>query len=297
MRTAKFVFILVFLFLTACSIPQPSISGGLNVVATTAMLGDVVGIIGGDMINLTVLIPRGTDPHSFEPVPQDATRVTQAEVIFINGLELEGFLQSLLNNATGHGQVVTASDGIATIKFEGEEYGADPHVWTNPLNVIVWADNIADALAQKDPANADAYHANADAYKAQLEELDQWASDQLVQIPADQRQLVTDHDAFGYFADHYGFQIVGALIPSYSTQSESSASKLADLETAIQQYGVKAIFVGVSLNPSLAERVAADTDVKLVPIYTESLSAVGGPAATYLDMIHFDVDAIVGALK
>ncbi len=297
MRAAKFVFALALLFLTACSIPQPSAFGRLNVVATIPMLGDVVHVIGGDMINLTVLIPPGTDPHSFEPVPQDATRVAQADVIFINGLELEGFLRSLLNDATGHGQMVTASDGIATIKFEGEEYGADPHVWMNPLNVKVWVDNIAEALAQNDPTNADAYHANAEAYKTQLDELDQWAVNQISQIPAAQRQLVTDHDSFGYFADHYGFQVVGALIPSYSTQSEPSAGELADLETAIKQYGPKAIFVGVSLNPALAQRVAADTSVNLVPIYTESLSATDGPAATYLDMIHFDVEAIVEALK
>lgn len=296
MRLAKFVFVFA-LFLSACSSAHADSSSGLNVVATTPMLGDVVAVVGGDMINLAVLIPVDTDPHSFEPVPKDAARVAQADLIFINGPELEDFMQSLLDDAAGHGQVVTASDGIATIKFEGEEFGADPHVWTNPLNVKVWADNIADALAQKDPANADAYHANAEAYKAQLDELDQWANDKIAQIPADQRVLVTDHDAFGYFAAHYGFQIVGALVPSYSTQSEPSAGELADLETAIQQYGVKAIFVGVSLNPALAERVAADTSVKLVPIYTESLSAAGGPAATYLDMIHFDVDAIVEALK
>ena len=109
--------------------------------------------------------------------------------------------------------------------------------------------------------------------------------------------LITDHDAFGYFADHYGFQIVGAIIPSYSTLSEPSAAELANMETAIKQYSVKAIFVGVSLNPALAERIAADTGVSLVPIYTESLSDGDGPASTYLDMIRFDVHALVDALK
>ncbi|HSS97778.1 MAG TPA: metal ABC transporter substrate-binding protein, partial [Terriglobales bacterium] len=225
-------------------------------------------------------------------------RVAQADLVFINGLELEGFLQGLLNNASGHGDVIHSSEGIDTIDFEGEEFsGADPHVWTNPLNAKVWADNIAEALAQKDPANANAYLANAESYKAELDELDRWAIDQITQIPADERVLVTDHDAFAYFADHYGFQIVGALIPSYSTQSEASGAELADLETAIQQYDVKAIFVGVSLNPILAERVAADTGVKLVTIYTESLSNADGLSSTYLDMIRFDVQAIVEALK
>lgn len=295
-RLISFLLIPVFL-LSGCSPTQRNGSTKLNVVATISMLGDVVSNIGGDHINLTVLIPPDADPHAFEPVPQDAAHVSDADVIFVNGLKLEEFMNALLSDANGHGDLVVASDGIQTIDFQGEEFSDDPHVWTNPLNVKVWADNIAEALAQRDPVHADTYHANAEAYKTQLDELDAWAQDQIAQIPPDQRRLVTDHDAFGYFADHYGFKIVGALIPSYSTQSEPSAGELADLETAIKQFSVKAIFVGVSLNPALAQRVADDTGVKLVPIYSESMSEPGGPASTYLDMIRYDVNAIVEALK
>lgn len=282
----------------ACSTQQPDSSGKLNVVATNSILGDVVQTIGGDLINLTILIPVDTDPHSFEPAPQDAARVAEADVVFINGLNLEEFLQSLLSNAAGHAEVIAVSDGIQTIAGEEEEFAdADPHVWMNPLNVKIWVDNITEALAAADPANADAYLANATAYKVQLDELEAWAQEQIAQIPVEQRLLVTDHDALGYFLDHYSFQLVGAVIPSYTTGSEPSARELADLENAIRQYDVKAIFVGVSVNPALAEQVAADTGVQLIPVYTESLGGANGPAATYLDMIRYDIEAIVGALK
>jgi len=288
----------ILMLLAACSVSQPASSDKLNVVATNSILGDVVQNVGGDLIHLTTLIPVDTDPHSFEPAPQDAARVTQADVIFINGLNLEEFMLSLLSNAEGHGEVITVSDGIQTIAGEEEEFAhADPHVWMNPLNVKIWAEHIAEGLAVADPANAEAYRANAEAYKVQLDELEAWAQGQIAKIPADQRVLVTDHDALGYFLDHYGFQLVGAVIPSYSTGSEPAAGELADLERAIRQYEVKAILVGVSVNPALAERVAADTGVRLIPIYTEALSAANGPAATYLDMMRYDVEAIVSALK
>lgn len=284
--------------LAACTTQQPDPSGKLNVVVTNSILGDVVGNIGGDLISLTTLVPVDTDPHSFEPAPQDAARVAEAGVIFINGLNLEEFMQSLLSNAEGHGNVIVVSEGVQTIASEEEEFAeADPHVWMNPLNVKLWVDNIVVGLAAADPAHADVYRANGEAYKTELDELESWAQEQIAQLPVEQRVLVTDHDSFGYFLDHYKFQFVGAVIPSYTTGSEPSAGELADLEGAIAQYGVRAIFVGVTVNPALAQQVADDTGVQLIAVYTESLSDAAGPAATYLDMMRYDIEAIVGALK
>jgi len=299
MRSFKLVvFFIAIVILAACSVQQPAPSDKLNVVATNSILGEVVQNIGGDLISLTTLIPVDTDPHSFEPAPQDAARVAEADVVFINGLNLDEFMQGLMNNAEAQGVVVTVSEGIETIASDEAEFaGGDPHVWMNPLNVKIWADNIAEGLAAADPASSDVYRANAEAYKIQLGELDTWAAEQISQIPVEQRLLVTDHDSLGYFLDHYSFQFVGAVIPSTSTSSEPSAGELADLEQAIQQYGVKAIFVGISVNPALAERVAADTDVQLIPIYTEALSDANGPAATYVDMMRYDIETIVGVLK
>ncbi|MEX1247903.1 MAG: metal ABC transporter substrate-binding protein [Anaerolineales bacterium] len=284
---------LIGLLLAACSAAGPA--SGLQVVASTEILGDVAAEIAGEHIQITVLIPPATDPHAFEPSAQDAARLETADLILVNGLDLEEPLLPLLRAAGD--RVVSASDGIETLQGRENEGGVDPHVWMNPLNVKIWAGNIAQALSSLDPDHASSYRANADAYISELDALDAWAIEQIGQIPIEQRVLVTDHETFGYFADHYGFEIVGALIPSYSTISEPSAGELAALEEAIRRYEVKAIFVGANMNTTLAERVAADTGILLIPLYTESFSAAVGPAATYLDLIRYDVNAIVAALK
>ncbi len=287
---------IIFLIFSSCSPTRGTDTGRLTVVASTQIIGDIVSAIGGDLIQVEDLIPPGTDPHAFEPAPQDAVRISEADLIFINGLGLEQTLQPLLVDQRT--KVVTVSEGIDALTLtENGESGPDPHVWMNPLNLEIWVDNIASALGALDPENQAAYEANASAYKSSLDQIDEWALSQVSQIPADQRILVTDHESFGYFADHYGFQIIGAIIPSYSTLSEPSAGELAEIESRIQEFGVKAIFVGLSLNPSLADRVAADTGIQLVPVYTETLSDSNGPASTYLDMIRFDVQAIVTAVK
>jgi manganese/iron transport system substrate-binding protein len=276
-------------------------------MATTTILGDVVRQVGGDAINLTVLLPTGVDPHSFEPAPKDLTSVASAAVIFINGAGLEEFLNRLLENAAGTSdKVVNTSDGVRFRHLEETDTGnleepevqdVDPHVWFDPTNVIIWTQNIEGTLSGLDPANAQTYTANADAYRAKLQALDAWIKQQVAQIPADRRKLVTDHEEFGYFADRYGFEQVGAVIPSYNAAAEPSARGLAELENAIQQAGVQAIFVGTTVNPNLAQRVAGDTGTKLVSLYTGSLTEPGGEAETYVALMRDDVTAIVEALK
>lgn len=295
-------FIVPLVLLVACRPNQAANTAQLSVVVSTQILGDVVRQIGGEYVDIVVIIPPDTDPHAYEPVPRDAARIAEADLIFVNGLGLEEALQSLLDaNAS---RVVMASDGVAAIEAteeehseEGQTHSEDPHIWMNPQNVKVWADNIAAALATADSAHADTYIAAAEAYKAELDELDEWAMQQIAQIPADQRILVTDHESFGYFAEHYDFQIIGAIVPSSSTLGETSAGDLATLEDTIRQYHVKAIFVGVSMNPAIADQLAADTGVEVVAIYTESLTEAGGDAPTYLNMLRFDVEAIVAALR
>jgi manganese/iron transport system substrate-binding protein len=282
-------------------------SGKIKVVATTTILGDVVKQVGGDAIDLTVLLPTGVDPHAFEPAPKDLTAVAGADVIFINGAGLEEFLSRLLENAGATStQVIDTSDGIQLRQLEEPDTGSleesegqdvDPHVWFDPANVMTWTQNIESALSGLDPANAQTYAANADAYRAELQELDGWVRQQVTQIPQDRRKLVTDHQVFGYFADRYGFEQVGAVIPSYTAAAEPSAQQLAALENTIKEAGVQAIFVGKTANPSLAERIASDTGIKLVALYTGSLTDPGGEADSYLALIRYDVTAIVQALK
>ena len=271
----------------------------LKVVATTTLVGDVVRQIGGETLDLTVLLPVGADPHSFQPTPGDLAKVTTAQAIFISGAGLETFVQPLLKNSGSQARLVSVSDGIPLLEppISMEHAAGDPHVWMDPNNVSVWTQNIEKTLVEMQPANASIYQANAQAYRRALTELDQWVRQQVALIPPDNRKLVTDHQVFGYFASRYGFQQVGAVIPGYSSMAEPSAQELAALEEAIRSLSVRAAFVGNTVNPSLAERVAEDTGVPLVMVYTDSLTAPDGPAATYLDFLRYNVNAIVSALK
>lgn len=279
----------------------------LNVVVTTNIIGDVVRNVAGDLIELTVLLPINADAHTFEPAPRDIAGVVDADVVFVNGFNFEQRLLVVIGNATEHIRLISVSAGITPRKFEQDELveihkdkndaDVDPHVWLDPNNVIAWVENIRLALSQADPDHADIYTNNAKRYRQALVELDRWVQDQVAQIPESKRRLVTDHAVYGYFADRYGFEWVGALIPGFSTMAEPSAGELAQLEDAIRRFDVKAIFVGTTVNPALAQQLAEDTGVQLVFVFTGSLSAENGPAGSYLDYVRFNVSAIVNALK
>jgi manganese/iron transport system substrate-binding protein len=303
--------------------PIPKADGKLRVLATTSILGDVVGQVGGDVIELTVLLPVGADPHSFQPTPQDVVKVAEADVVFVSGLGLEGFLDNLLSNAGGDTRVVSASDGIAprethhdadedhsdevaddpghadeTVGGEEHEHvGGDPHVWVDPNNVMLWTKNIVRALKELDPANAAVYEANGAAYLIALQELDDWIKGQVESVPEADRKIVTDHLLFSYFVERYGFEQVGAIVPGYSSMAAPSAQAVAALTDAIKELDVKAVFVGNTVNSDLAERIAEDTGVNLVFLFTGSLSEPGGDADSYLEFVRYNVNAIVGALK
>ena len=303
MRKLISIFLPASLLLAACNAPAAS-GDGLKVVASTTIVGDVVAQVGGDLIELTVLFPTGADPHTFDPRPQDIAAISDAQVVFISGLGLEESLQPALN-ANARGTVVQVSDGIdvrtldnaAQINDPHGHENVDPHTWTDPNNVIVWTQNIAATLAKADPAHADTYRANTDAYIASLRELDAWIRSEVAQIPPERRKLVTDHYAFGYFADEYGFEQVGALVGSFSTNASPSAQEIAALEDAIRAQNVPAVFVGTTVNSTLAEQVAQDTGSKIVSVYTGSLTAPGGEAGSYLVFMRYNVNAIVNALK
>ncbi len=278
----------------------PQASNELQVVATTTIVGDVVAQVGGDQIELTLLLPVGTDPHSFEPSPQDIARVAGAQVVFANGAGLEPFLDNLLDSAGALDRVVYVSEGVAhrasDEHADHDHAEMDPHTWMDPNNVMIWVQRIEEALSEADPAHAAEYHRNAENYLADLKELDAWIRQQTARVPLENRKLVTDHALFGYFADTYGFEQIGALVPGFSSIAEPSAQDLAKIEDAIRAYGVEAVFVGNTVNPTLAERVAEDTGVELVFVYTGSLGEPGGEAGSYLDYMRYNVTAFVNAL-
>lgn len=303
--------IVASLLLSACAAPNPAEgkAGALRVVATTTIVGDVVQAVGGDQITLDTLIPANVDEHGYQPTPQDVAKVSRASMVFMNGAGLEPFIDKLTQNANGKAQVISVSEGITLQQGVPEDHvstgsagetGApqgDPHVWMDPNNVSVWVGNIEKALSAADPAHAADYAQNAARYRQQLKDLDGWIRAQVSQVPQNRRDLVTDHLVFTYFAKQYGFEQVGAVVPGYSTTTAPSAQELAQLEDAIRKLGVPAIFVGNTVNPALSDRVAQDTHTKLVHILTGSLTTKDGPGPTYIDYIHYNVTAIVTALK
>jgi ABC-type Zn uptake system ZnuABC Zn-binding protein ZnuA len=277
----------------------------LRVVATTNIVGDVVSRIGGDHIALTTLMGPGVDPHSYVPTPTDTAAVHDAHVVFANGLDLEAFLEKMIQSAGGSAVEIHLSDGLTIRPAPSEpgqaeaghsHDGGDPHVWFDVQNVIHWVETIRDTLSTLDPANAAAYATNAEAYKTELVQLDAWIVAQVTTIPEAHRKLVTNHPAFGYFADRYGLEQLGAVYP-VSPSAEPSARDIAALEDAIRKYGVPAVFTESTVNPRLAQQVAQDTGVRLVQLYTGSLGGPGSGAESYIDMMRYDVAAIVEALK
>ena len=282
----------------------------LNVVVTTNIVADVISTVGGDAIEMTALIPRGADPHTYEPTPQDYRIMENAHVIFVNGVGLEEAMSNTLEQVAQRVPVVSLSQDVDLLAFasrEESEFDADldahehesmdPHVWFDPWNVMVWTSNAMEAMSALHPNQAPLFQANAGAYQDELRELDRWIQDRVEQLPEERRRLVTDHFAFQYLAHRYGFEIVGAVIPAYSTSAQPSAKEIAALVDAIRALEVRAVFVGIGVNQRLAAQAAQDTQIALIPLYTGSLSTVDGPAATYLDLMRYDVMEIVWGLE
>lgn len=304
-----FAMVLLVFSAAGCASPTP-VTTGIKVVATTTLVGDVVRQIGGDHISLTVLLPVGADPHTFEPRPQDVAAISDSQIIFLNGLGLEHSLEPIIESNAG-GKVIKVSDGVEVIPFSGGQEGGvdpsasstpaqatgDPHTWMDPNAVIIWVENISQALIEVDPSNQADYEANAQAYLQQLRDLDAWIKEQVNTIPINNRILVTDHENMGYFVKRYGFTLAGLVVDSLSTGASPSAQELSQLEDAIRQQGVKAVFVGSTVNPALSEQVVRDTGAKLVVLNTESLGDANSDISSYLLFIKKMVTQIVEGLR
>jgi ABC-type Zn uptake system ZnuABC Zn-binding protein ZnuA len=299
---------ILLVLLSACgqAAPTPTPRAAeipLKVLAVETFLTDIAQNVAGERAAVESLIPIGLDPHAFEPTPRDVARIAGSQVLIANGSGFEEWLQKVLDNAGGQRTVIEASTGLnMRVPKQGElsdhPGGGDPHFWLDPNNAIQYVENIRDGLTQADPPGAETYKRNADAYIAQLKELDAWIRQQVDQIPPARRLLVTNHESFGYFADRYGFQIVGAIVPSVSSSASPSAQQMAELVRQIRQSGAPAIFLETGTNPQLADQIAGETGAKVVTgLYSHSVTDPGGPAPTYIEMMRYNVSAIVDALK
>ena len=273
----------------------PGRSDGLAVVATTTQLGDFARAVGGARASVTQLLQPNADPHDYEPTPSAVGAISDASVILENGLGLDDWLGDAIGNAGSRAtRVVTTTDVTTRRNAAGDP---DPHVWLDPRNAVRMVRTIESAFAAAAPSDASQFHANADAYVAQIEAMDAALAAQMAAVPASRRTIVTDHDAFRYFAGRYGITIAGTVLPSLSTQAEASAKAVTDLTATIRREGVKVIFAETSIDPKLERALADETGVRLGdPLYGDALGAPDTPAGTYLGMMRTNMDAIIGGI-
>ena len=261
---------------------------GAKVVATTTELGDIVRAVGGRHVATTQILRPNTDPHEYEPRPADVRATAGAALVVESGDELDAWMDKVVDAAGGAPKVLVGADHVAT------RVGDDPHWWHDPRNVAPVVVAVRDALARAEPDARRAIERNAAAYLAKLRKLDAGISRCMASVPAGQRKLVTDHDAFGYFARRYRIDVVGAVIPSQSTQAQPSAGSLADLVRLIRREHVRAVFAESSINHKLADAIARTTGASAdQTLYGDTLGPAGSAGATYLSMERHNADAMV----
>ena len=287
-------------FPTPATLPAATPRAGepLAVVATTGILADFVRQVGGERVAVGTILPANADPHDFEPAPEDLVAVEDAAVVVQHGLGLDEWADDLIDNAGTDAAVVVATEGIATLASEDEEFAeGDPHVWFDPTRVRTMVDTIAAGLTAADPDGGASYAARAAAYQADLDALDAAIQRRIATIPEERRKLVTNHDALAYFAHRYVLTVVGTVIPSLDTRAEPSAREIDALLGLIEAEGVTAIFAENTTSPDLAARLAEDAGVTIVDdLYTDSLGDEWSGADTYLGLMQTDTGVIVAAL-
>jgi ABC-type Zn uptake system ZnuABC Zn-binding protein ZnuA len=292
-----------------------SMSGGtadaeLTAVATTTQLGDMVSEVGGERVAVEQILEPNADPHDYEPRPSDAQALADAGVVFKSGGDLDEWLDELVESAGGEAEVVEALEAVRTIEGEGHGHEAeehagedhadedDPHWWQDPRNAARVVEAIRDTLVEADPEGREAYESNASGYIDRLDRLDRAVASCIEQIPPGQRQLVTTHDALGYYADRYGLEVVGAVIPSLSTQAQPSAGDTADLVDQIERLDVEAIFPESSLSPDVERAIAREAGAEVGgALWADTLGPEDSSGATYVESIEANTATIVEGLS
>ena len=298
--------ILGLLGLAGCGGDETSAGGGgsddaVTVVATTTQLADFASIIGGEHATVYGVLKANIDPHDYEPSPADVQRLGSADVIVKNGVDLEGWFEDTIKAAAPKGQIVEASDGIDIRKAgdEAEHPEGDPHIWHNPTNAKIMVNSIEEAFSKADPEHAVDYQRNEAEYVRQLDALDAEIRTQVAKLP--NKKVVTNHEAFGYYLDHYGLEFVGSIIPSFDTQAELSAENIQDIVGKIRSSGVRAVFSESSLPPKTAEAIGKEAGVKVVAgeaaLYGDTLGPEGSDGDTYLKMIRHNTEVFVDNLS
>ena len=273
-----------------------------GVVVTTNILGDITERIVGDQAQVTVLMKPDTDPHSFAISAQEAAALENASLVVHNGLGLEEGVAHNVTAAEEEGvPALEVGAGVDPLPYTSDESEGepDPHFWTDPERVLMAVDLITESVIEEvGGVDADTVRANAEAYAAEVAELDAWMGEEFAALPRENRRLVTNHHVFGYLADRYDFEVIGAVIPSGTTLASPSTSDLKELSDAVAEAGVSAVFADSSQPDRLATVMAeeAGVEIEVIPLFSESLSAEGEGAGTYLEMMRSNTEAITAGL-
>lgn len=276
----------------------------IRAVATFSILGDLLQRVGGDRVDVRLLVGPEADAHVYQPTPSDASALARAQIVFQNGLGFEGWMERLVRAASYKGPLITASRGIKTLRVgkagagsaHGKDAGeVDPHGWQSPLNAKVYVTNIQTALCTLEAASCAAFTLNAEALATEIAALDKEIRDRISTVPPTRRKVITSHDAFGYFAAAYGIRFLSPR--GISTEEEPSAKEVATLIDQIRREKVTALFVESISDKRLIEQIGRETGVKPGgTLYSDALSRKGGPAATYLEMMRHNARLIADAL-
>ena len=269
----------------------------VNAVASFTVLGDIVKEVGGSHVNVKSLVGPNGDPHTFEPTPKDSQELNQADVVFVSGLGLEGWLDRLVKASGYKGHPVVASAGISTRKMvdDGETI-TDPHAWNSMANGVVYATNVMNALIKADPEDAADIRKSGERYIQQLQQLDSWAKQSFAAIPVEKRKVLTSHDAFGYFGQRYGVEFKAPV--GFSTEAEASASDVAGLIKQLKAEHINTYFMENQTDPRLVKQIASETGAQAGgELYPEALSEANGPASTYVAAFKHNVELMLASMK
>ncbi|WP_299747079.1 metal ABC transporter substrate-binding protein [Devosia sp.] len=284
------------LALLVSALAAPAFAAEVKAVATFSILGDIVARVGGERVAVTTIVGPNADTHVYEPKPSDAVAVSQADVLFVNGLGFEGWLDRFVESTSFTGPVVVASEGVKTHTMD--EDGAvvtDPHAWQSLKNGLLYVKNVAAGLCAVDADGCVTYEANATAYSAEITALDDQLIADIAAVPAAKRQVITTHDAFGYFGEEYGVKFLAP--EGISTDSEASAADVAKLITQIKSDGVTALFIENMSDGRLVQQIADETGVTVGgELYADALSEADQGAASYIDMFKHNIGLLVPAM-
>ena len=265
------------------------------IVSTASMFSDIAANIGGDLIETATIVPIGGDPHIYEPTPGDVQLIVKADMILQNGFTFEGWISELIKNSGTKATIITITEGVNPIISPKHQNATDPHAWMDPLNGIIYAQNIRNALQVILPDHTEQINANFESYRKQLEELDVYIRERLAQVDSSKRILITSHDSFHYYGNRYGVRLESVL--GTSTDADVRTSDLVRLNEIIKKNKIPVVFIESTINPKLLEQVAADNKIKIGgKLYSDSLGDKDSPANTYLNMIRHNTDVIVNGL-